>query len=218
MGTDSSFLTKCRCIIWDRFMPLGLHQITRILLRNATLLAGVVLLVAVSVPAQSTGAKAAPPACGTEIPTGLRVIKLPDAEQHKVTISDFSISASKDTQTYDLSMQIKNGTTAWCITSLAFTYVFGDARGQEWTANEYPSVVNFKEKSNSPPSAKTVKASLSLNQPAPKVGMPPGKDQRRTVFNVYDYIDPHPAGFFDGFHLISAEIKYCMGYTLTGAK
>ena len=87
----------------------------------------------------------------------------PEAAQ--ATISDFSVSANKDPHTYDLSMQIKNGTTAWCITSMAFTYVFGDARGQEWTANEYPSVVNFKEKSNSPPSAKTVKASL-LPEPA----------------------------------------------------
>ncbi len=199
-------------------MPLGLHQITRSLLREATFLACALLLLAASLPAQSAGAKAAPPVCGTDIPTGVRVIKLPDPEQHKVTISDFSVSANKDPHTYDLSMQIKNGTTAWCITSMAFTYVFGDARGQEWTANEYPSVVNFKEKSNSPPSAKTVKASLSLNQPQPNVGMPPGKNQRRTVFNVYDYIDPHPEGYFDGFHLISADLKYCMGYALTDSK
>ena len=184
----------------------------------ATVLACALLLLVPVVHAQAAGAKSNPPACGAEIPTGVRVIKLPDAEQRKVTISDFSVSPSKDPQSYDLSMQVKNGTDTWCITSLAFTYVFGDARGQEWVANEYPSVMNFKEKLDSPQPAKTVKASLSLNQPAPKVGMPPGKDQRRTVFNVYGYIEPHPTGYFDGFHLISAEIKYCMGYPLTAAK
>ena len=124
-------------------------------------------------------------------------------------------SAAKDPQTYDLSMQIKNGTDNWCITSMSVTYVFGDARGQEWTANEYPAVMQFKAGSKS---AQPAKAGKPGAEPVPDVGMPPGKDQRRTLSDVYNYIQPRPTGYFDGFHLISAEIKYCMGYSMTDHK
>ena len=176
------------------------------------------LFSAASVSAQSIVAKSAPPACGTEIPTGVRVVKVPDADLHNVTLSDFSVSPSKNTQTYDLSMQVKNGTDKWCITSLAVTYVFGDARGQEWTANEYPAVMNFKTQSDAPAPAKAAKP-VSLKLPAaPAVGMPPGQDRRRIVFDVYYYIQPRPSGFFDGFHLISAQIGYCMGYAVSEGK
>src|SRR5579872_396558 len=161
--------------------------------------------------AQSSGAKPSG-SCAAEIPTGVKVVRVPDMEQKKVTVSDFSISPAKDPETYDLSMQIKNGTDNWCVTSLAVTYVFGDARGQEWTANEYPAVTQFKTGSKSAQAAKTAKPTP---EPAPDVGMPPGKDERRILADVYNYIQPRPSGYFDGFHLISAEIKYCMGYTLT---
>jgi hypothetical protein len=181
-------------------------------------LAAAFLLAPASLRAQAEASKSAPPTCGTQIPTGVRVVRMPDTDQRSVAISDFSISASKSAQTYDLSMQIKNGTNKWCITSLALTYVFGDARGQEWTANEYPAVMNFKAQPDLPPPSKPGKASASLNAPAPNVGMPPGKDEKRMVFNVYDYIQPRPTGFFDGFHLISAQIDYCMGYAVSEGK
>lgn len=185
--------------------------------KTMLLLAGGLLL-GTALHAQAGGGKTAPPACGTEIPTGVRVVKVPDADLHNVTVSDFSVSPSKNTQTYDLSMQVKNGTDKWCITSLAVTYVFGDARGQEWTANEYPAVMNFKTQSDSPAPAKAAKP-VSLKLPAaPAVGMPPGQDRRRIVFDVYYYIQPRPTGFFDGFHLISAQIDYCMGYAVGEGK
>ena len=148
--------------------------------------------------------------CVAEIPVGVTVIRLPDAEQHKVTISEFSLVANKDAATYDLSMRIKNGTDSWCITSLGLTYVLGDARGQQWLANEYPAVVEFRTE----PSSGIVKAKAGAraNSVSHSVSLAPGGDERRVVFDLYDYIQPRPSGYFDGFHLISAEIKYCMGY------
>ena len=175
-----------------------------------------------------TNAQAKPPApsaaaskgvCTGEIPFGVKVVRLPDAEQKKVLISDFSVSPNKDTMTYDLSMRVKNG-SAWCLTSLAITYVLGDARGQEWTANEYPAVMAFTtqapstgDKAKPEDKAKSDKVKAV---PHP-VGMPPGREEKRTVFDLYNYIQPRPTGLFDGFHLISAEIKSCMGYPLTKA-
>ena len=194
------------------------QRITRAVSRKPVFLLAGLLFLAASLSAQSDGAKAAPPTCGTEIPTGVRVIRMPEADQRSVTASDFGVSASTTAETYDLSMQIKNGTGKWCITSMALTYVFGDARGQEWTANEYPAVMNFKTKAELAPSVKTVKAAVSSKPPAANVGMAPGKDQRRVVFDVYNYIQPRPAGYFDGFHLISAQINYCMGYLVGESK
>ena len=85
-------------------------------------------------------------------------------------------------------------------------------------ANEYPAVMNFKTKAELAPSIKTVKASVSSKAAAANVGMAPGKDQRRVVLDVYNYIQPRPTGYFDGFHLISAQINYCMGYLVTESK
>jgi hypothetical protein len=160
--------------------------------------------------AQEKKPSAAPASCTKEIPVGVKVVRLPDAEQHKVTLSDFSISASKDPATYDLSMRIKNG-TSWCVTSFALTYFLGDARGQEWVANEYPTVVEFKTKADAP--VKEGKAA----PPPHSVGMLPGHEETRVVFDLYNYIQPRPVGYFDGFHLISAEVKNCMGYMITKA-
>lgn len=177
------------------------QRITRNVPLKAIFVVAGLLFLGTSLFAQSDGAKAAPPTCGAEIPTGVRVIRMPEADQHSVTVSDFSVLASTGAETYDLSMQIKNRTGKWCITSLALTYVFGDARGQEWTANEYPAVMNFKTKAELAPSVKTVKASVSSKAPAANVGMAPGKDQRRVVFDVYNYIQPRPTGFLMGFIL-----------------
>lgn len=157
--------------------------------------------------------------CGKEIPTGVKVVKIPEADQHKLTISDFSMSTNHDAATYNLTMQVKNGTDNWCVTSFGLTYLFGDARGQEWTANEYPTVLQFKSEPDSPP--RPVKARKPAPSPDPiphDVGIVPGGNEKRTVFNVYNYIESHPRGLFDGFHLITAEIKYSMGYSLTKAK
>jgi hypothetical protein len=185
----------------------------KVIIRIATLMLGLFLFVG-GARAQSSNSK--PPApCAAEIPTGIKVVRVPDTEQKKVTLSDFSVSAAKDPETYDLAMQIKNGTDNWCLTSLAVTYVFGDARGQEWTANEYPAVMQFKAGNKSAQPAKTGKPAPD---PVADVGMPPGKDERRTLSDVYNYIQPRPSGYFDGFHLISAEIKYCMGYNLPDHK
>jgi hypothetical protein len=52
---------------------------------------------------------------------------------------------------------------------------------------------------------------VQLHSVAHSVGMAPGKDEKRVVFDLYNYIQPRPTGFFDGFHLISAEIKYSIG-------
>jgi hypothetical protein len=157
--------------------------------------------------------------CGKEIPTGVKVVRIPEADQHKLTISDFSISANHDAASYDLTMQVKNGTDNWCVTSFAVTYLFGDARGQEWTANEYPTVLQFKSEPDSTPrAAKPRKPASSANLISHDMGMAPGGNEKRTVFNVYNYIDSHPKGLFDGFHLITAEIKYTMGYSLTKSK
>ena len=43
------------------------------------------------------------------------------------------------------------------------------------------------------------------------------EEEKRILFDVYFYIQPRPMGLFDGFHLISADIKSCMGYPLTKA-
>ena len=152
--------------------------------------------------------------CASEIPVGVKVVRLPEAEQHRVTVSEFSLSASKDAATYDLSMRVKNGTDSWCITSLALTYLLGDARGQEWLANEYPAVMEFKTQI-SPVIGKRGKTASGVNSAPHSVGLAPGTDEKRVVFDLYDYIQTRPTGYFDGFHLISAEIKYCMGYMLT---
>jgi len=152
--------------------------------------------------------------CASEIPVGVKVIRLPEGEQHRVTVSEFSLSASKDAATYDLSMRIKNGTDSWCITSLALTYLLGDVRGQEWLANEYPAVMEFR--TQPPPLlVKGGKTASGVNSAPHSVGLAPGRDEKRVVFDLYDYIQTRPTGYFDGFHLISAEIKYCMGYMLT---
>ena len=152
--------------------------------------------------------------CATEIPVGVKVIRLPEGEQHRVTVSEFSLSASKDAATYDLSMRIKNGTDSWCITSLALTYLLGDARGQEWLANEYPAVMEFR--TQPPPLlVKGGKTASGVNSAPHSVGLAPGTDEKRVVFDLYDYIQTRPTGYFDGFHLISGDIKYCMGYMLT---
>jgi hypothetical protein len=115
-----------------------------ITLRNAILFVLSLLLGVASAHAQAKPAKAAPASCAGEIPFGVKVVRLPDVEQKKVTISDFTVSANNDAVTYDLAMHIKNGSTSWCLTSLAITYVLGDARGQEWIASEYPAVMEFK--------------------------------------------------------------------------
>lgn len=167
-----------------------------------------------AVPSHAQGKDPGGASCANEIPVGVKVIRLPEAEQHKVTISDFSLSASKDAATYDLSMRVKNGTDNWCITSLALTYLLGDARGQEWVANEYPAVMEFKTQL-SPVLVKGGKTASGVNSAPHSVGLAPGSDEKRVVFDLYDYIQMRPTGYFDGFHLISAEIKYCMGYMLT---
>jgi hypothetical protein len=163
---------------------------------------------------------AGPNTCDKEIPTGVRVVRIPEADQHKLTISDFSVSTDHDAASYNLTMQVKNGTDNWCVTSLAVTYLFGDARGQEWTANEYPTVLKFKAEtdSKSKPANTQKAASAAGSVPPHNVGIAPGADEKRTVFNIYNYIDSHPTGLFDGFHLITAEIKYGMGYSLTKPK
>jgi len=159
------------------------------------------------------GREAGGGSCIAEIPTGVRVTRLPEAEQRRVTVSEFSLSASNDAATYDLSMRIKNGTDSWCITSVALTYLLGDARGQEWLANEYPAVMEFKTQPSPGPVKR--KTASGLNSAPHSVSLAPGGDEKRVVFDLYDYIQPRPSGYFDGFHLISAEIKYCIGYMLT---
>jgi hypothetical protein len=189
--------------------------------RRAILALLALLLSAASAHAQAKPA-AAPKPCTGEIPFGVKVVRLPDAEQKKVTISDFSVSAEKDAMTYDLAMRVKNGSATWCLTSLTIAYVLGDARGQEWAATEYPAVMQFTtqnpaadDKSNDKPGDKPKDAKPKT--PPHGVGMPPGKEEKRIVFDLYNYIQPRPMGLFDGFHLISAEIKSCMGYPLAKA-
>ena len=184
-------------------------------LRGKLLLLSVLLLCAVSAHAQGKKPNPGQTSCANEIPVGVKVIRLPDAEQHKVTVSDFSIMPGKGAATYDLAMRIKNG-TSWCVTSLALTYSLGDARGQEWVANEYPAVVEFKTQPDTP--AKDGKSAPPGGAPSHSVGMTPGKEEKRVVFDLYDYIQPRPTGYFDGSHLISAEMKYCMGYIITKAQ
>ena len=188
----------------------------KIILRNTMLLLSALLACTAPAHAQGKDASAGPTSCANEIPVGVKVVRLPDAEQHKVAISELSVSASKDAPTYDLAMRIKNGTDNWCITSFGLTYLLGDARGQEWVANEYPAVVEFKTQPAKPAVVKVGKTSAAA---APhSIGMAPGLDEKRVVFDLYDYIQVRPTGYFDGFHLISAEIKYCMGYMLTKAQ
>jgi hypothetical protein len=193
-------------------MNLPSRRTATLALRHMLLALLALLLCAVSAHAQAKPAAAAKPNCAGEIPFGVKVVRLPDAEQKKVTLSAFSISPSKDPpparETYDLSMRVKNGSANWCITSFSFTYQLGDARGQEWTAYEYPAVVAFK----------TTNAPLAAGHKPPPphaVGMAPGKEETRVVFDLYNYIEPRPTAFFDGFHLISADINYCLGYPLT---
>lgn len=186
--------------------------------RNMVLLLAAFLLCAASSRAQGTDAKPVAISCANEIPTGVKVIRVPEAEHQKVTISDFGVSASKDGATYDLAMQVKNGTDNWCITSLGLTYLLGDARGQQWIANEYPAVMEFKTQLDLPGSVKAGKSAPAANSAAHSVGIAPGKEEKRVVFDLYNYIQPRPSGHFDGFHLISAEINYCMGYMLPQAK
>jgi hypothetical protein len=186
--------------------------------RRAVFLALTLFLGASCVFAQEPNATGSP-TCGKEIPTGVKVIRIPEADQRKLTISDFGISTDHDAATYDLSMQVKNGTDNWCVTSFALTYLFGDARGQEWTANEYPTVLQFKSEPDATPRpAKARKPASSANPISHDMGITPGGNKKRTVFNVYNYIESHPSGLFDGFHLITAEIKYSMGYSLAKAK
>jgi len=202
-------------------MKLPSRRAVTIAHRRAILALLALLLCAASAHAQAKPA-AAPKPCTGEIPFGVKVVRLPDAEQKKVTISDFSVSAEKDAMTYDLAMRIKNGSATWCLTSLTIAYVLGDARGQEWAATEYPAVMQFTTQN---PAADNKAGDDKSNdkaddKPKPKtpphgVGMPPGKEEKRIVFDLYNYIQPRPVGLFDGFHLISAEIKSCMGYPLT---
>jgi len=189
-----------------------------IVLRRALLALPALVLCAASAYAQAKPAGVAKPSCTGEIPFGVKVARLPDAEQKKVALSEFSISARQDPMTYDLAMRIKNGSAAWCVTSLAITYVLGDARGQEWVANEYPAVMEFTTHlASADDKVKDDKAKDAKAKAAPPhgVGMPPGKEEKRIVFDLYNYIQPRPMGLFDGFHLISAEIKSCTGYPLT---
>jgi len=177
------------------------------LLRSLLALLPALLLCAFSTFGQ---AKDTGETCVADIPVGVKVIRLPDAEQHRVTVSELSLSANNDPATYDLSMRIKNGTDNWCITSLGLTYLLGDARGQEWLANEYPAVVEFR--TQPPPGLVKAKTLARVNSPRHAASLAPGVDEKRVVFDLYDYIQPRPSGPFDGFHLISAEIKYCLGY------
>ena len=155
-------------------------------------------------------------ACPNEIPAGVKIVRLPVADQSKLTISDFALSTAKDDASYDLAMRIKNGTDNWCITSFAFVFSFGDARGQEWVANEYPAVKRFTTKPQSLVPPKGQKSPPS--PPIHSVGLNPGQDETRVLFDVYDYIQPRPTGTFDGFHVISGQIKSSMGYILTTTK
>ena len=154
-------------------------------------------------------------ACATEIPVGVRVVKLPEGELHKVAVSDFALSTSKDVTTYNLAMRVKNGTADWCITSFTLAYKFQDARGQEWIAYEYPAVKRFSAK---PPDPAPKPKKGAAEGPKHSVGLSPGQDEDRVVFDVYDYIQPRPLEVFDGFHLTSGEIKSCLGYMLTKSK
>jgi hypothetical protein len=200
-------------------MTLPSPRAATITLRRTTL-ALALLLCAASAHAQAKSA--APASCTGEIPFGVKVARLPDAEQKKVTLSEFSVSVSagKNPETYDLAMRVKNGSETWCVTSLALTYVLGDARGQEWVANEYPAVMEFTTHlASADDKAKDDKTKdAKAKPPIPHgVGMAPGKDEKRVVFDLYNYIQPRPTGLFDGFHLVSADVKYCMGYPLTKA-
>jgi len=170
--------------------------------------------------AKSASASASKPSCTGEIPYGVKVVRFPDAEQRKVTISDFSVSTREAAMTYDLAMRVKNGSDTWCVTSLAITYVFGDARGQEWMANEYPAVMAFTTHlpaANDKSGDKNKDGKPKPAEPPHAVGLPPGHEENRIVFDLYFYIQPRPLGLFDGFHLISADVKSCMGYPLTKA-
>ena len=176
----------------------------------------VLALVLFAVSARAQANDAGKLACSNEIPVGVRVVKLPVAELHNVAVSDFALSTGKDGATYNLAMEIKNGTADWCITSFTLAYKFQDARGQEWTAYEYPAVKRFSTKLAPDPAVKPKKP--TPEGPKHSVGLSPGQDENRVVFDVYDYIQPRPLEIFDGFHLTSGEIKSCLGYMLTKSK
>ena len=184
-------------------------------MRNILLFASLVLALYTG-SAKAQGTAAGKLACPNEIPTGVKIVRLPAAEQSKVTISDFNLLTTKDSASYDLSMRIKNGTDNWCLTSFAFAFSFGDARGQGWVANEYPAVQRFTTKPDSPLPAKGQK-SAPVSAPHSAV-LNPGQDETRVLFDVYDYIHPRPSGPFDGFHIISGEIRSCLGYVLDKPK
>jgi hypothetical protein len=166
--------------------------------------------------AQAQGAAKSKLACPSEIPAGVKIIRLPATDHSKVTVSDFKLAMTKDSAGYDLTMRIKNGTDNWCITSFGFTFSLGDARGQEWVANEYPAVKRFTMKLDLPEPVNGQKSAPSSATHG--VGLNPGQDETRVLFNIYDYIQPRPSGTFDGFHIISGEVKFCLGYILDTPK
>jgi hypothetical protein len=183
-------------------------------MKNVALLALTLLFCASAAGAQGTATGNL--TCPNEIPTGVKIVRLPATDQAKITVSDFSLATTKDDAGYDLTMRIKNNTENWCVTSLALAYSFGDARGQEWVANEYPAVKRFTTKPHSPLPVKGEKF-VSSSSPH-SVGLNPRQDETRVLFDIYDYIQPRPTGTFDGFHVISGEIKFCMGYLLDKPK
>ncbi len=165
--------------------------------------------------AASGSAQGTKPVCPSEIPAGTKIVRLPVSEQPKITVSDFNLSLTKDGASYDLTMRIKNGTDNWCLTSFAPPHSFGDARGQEWIANEYPVAKRFTTKPD-PPSSPGQKSALRSSNHS--VGLNPSQDEIRTLFDVYDYIQPRPLATFDGFHIISGEVRLSFGYTLDKSK
>ena len=201
-------------VVLARIVSTSLRRV-RITPWHQIVLLSALLLGAVCSHAQGREATPSPTNCSSEIPVGVKVIKLPKAEQDKVAISEFSVSPRADAATYDLTMRIKNGTDNWCITSFGFAYVLGDARGQQWVANEYPAVVQFRTQPDSTATAKAGKTSSAAKAGPHPIGIPPGQEEKRTVFDLYNYIQPRPPSAFDGFHLIAADLKYCLGYALT---
>src|ERR1700676_4763653 len=81
-------------------MRLSSSRLARITLQNTMLALSAFLLCVASSHAQKNDANAVPISCANEIPVGVKVIRLPEADQHKVVISDFGVSASKDAPTY----------------------------------------------------------------------------------------------------------------------
>jgi hypothetical protein len=173
-------------------VSVGVSVLTMTTIAARTILCALAfVLCAVSAKAQASDAGKL--ACSNEIPVGVKVVKLPETEVHKVTVSDFALSTSKDGATYDLAMRVKNGTADWCVTSFAFAYSFEDARGQEWRAYEYPAVKRFTTKPQPDPAPKPKKG--ATEGPKHSVGLSPGQDENRVVFDMYDYIQPRPSRF-----------------------